>query len=645
MNVTLQRKIQKVLETKLDSKELSESLNDLSGFYTENSIASRRNLRNDIERRYLDINKQFYQQFEMLNKSIEELVDDFNEIKSSCNDICQHLSSTSKGSLELLSKSQVLSNELKEIDHQDIMIKDFHDKFILSEETLESLHQKKEIDQQFYQTLERLSEIQKQCKINLQNNQYLKSTYEILQQINDHQEKAYRKLYSWILEEFKNTLSKELPEISPKGPLPTALKALDLRPRLLKLCLHDISEYRYKTISNGFITALSLGGPNGVPRPIEINAHDPLRYLGDMLAWIHQSLASEYELLSLLLKDITTKVPLSDDIKEDEPDTEKIEPIFKVLNSTFESVNRPLSIRLDHILQSKPSIVVIYKIISVLDFYSRITKQITKNNESKVTAIIQSLKSKCLSLFFQMIKDQFDRLERQPTLPTSDLTPTFEIKDSVVKLNELIQTFNSSLIPVEEREREYTPVFTSIVQKLINLSTLSASASKLPLISISVFMINCLHSIEEILLKYSDFTKQNLELISAQLEVHIETLVDEQTSQILEQMGIGSKIRILTYADPKVPLSQLSGMDRQSIVQSIRQFDQSLEQSFGSLVMTDCDRLVNNKLKSTTKRSVSNLISTAYSSLYSAIQDPFNQYEDPISLFQYKPDQIKTMLL
>lgn len=46
-----------------------------------------------------------------------------------------------------------------------------------------------------------------------------------------------------------------------------------------------------------FIGALTRGGPNGMPRPIEMNAHDPRRYLGDMLAWLHQALASERELL------------------------------------------------------------------------------------------------------------------------------------------------------------------------------------------------------------------------------------------------------------------------------------------------------------------------------------------------------------
>ena len=34
-----------------------------------------------------------------------------------------------------------------------------------------------------------------------------------------------------------------------------------------------------------------------MPRPIEIHAHDPLRYVGDMLAWVHQCIAGEREFL------------------------------------------------------------------------------------------------------------------------------------------------------------------------------------------------------------------------------------------------------------------------------------------------------------------------------------------------------------
>ena len=43
-------------------------------------------------------------------------------------------------------------------------------------------------------------------------------------------------------------------------------------------------------------------GPGGTPRPIELHSHDPLRYVGDILAWLHQACASENEHITSLLR-------------------------------------------------------------------------------------------------------------------------------------------------------------------------------------------------------------------------------------------------------------------------------------------------------------------------------------------------------
>lgn len=51
-----------------------------------------------------------------------------------------------------------------------------------------------------------------------------------------------------------------------------------------------------------FIDALTQGGPGGTPKPIEMHAHDPKRYVGDMLAWLHQTMPNERENLLILLK-------------------------------------------------------------------------------------------------------------------------------------------------------------------------------------------------------------------------------------------------------------------------------------------------------------------------------------------------------
>ena len=46
--------------------------------------------------------------------------------------------------------------------------------------------------------------------------------------------------------------------------------------------------------------ALTQGENTLSARAIDIQAHDPLRYLGDILAWTHQAVASEKEILTLI---------------------------------------------------------------------------------------------------------------------------------------------------------------------------------------------------------------------------------------------------------------------------------------------------------------------------------------------------------
>ena len=76
-----------------------------------------------------------------------------------------------------------------------------------------------------------------------------------------------------------------------------------------------------------------------MPRPIEMNAHDPRRYLGDMLAWLHQALASERELLiSLFGQDDPSHAGDQANDQSDVPSSSAL------LDRVVEGVCRPLKV-------------------------------------------------------------------------------------------------------------------------------------------------------------------------------------------------------------------------------------------------------------------------------------------------------------
>jgi hypothetical protein len=78
-----------------------------------------------------------------------------------------------------------------------------------------------------------------------------------------------------------------------------------LIPSLSSISVHSdalafLTQTRQTGLLSAFLDALTRGGPSGLPRPIELHAHDPIRYVGDMLAWVHQAIAAECEFLESL---------------------------------------------------------------------------------------------------------------------------------------------------------------------------------------------------------------------------------------------------------------------------------------------------------------------------------------------------------
>ncbi|EFA86617.1 engulfment and cell motility ELM family protein [Heterostelium album PN500] len=330
MNNTLSRKIQKVLEIKLDqsSEELIGSLDELSSFYQLNSIAARRNLRNDIERRYLEINNQFLDQFTLLYNCVEELVDNYKEIEKSCNDVCSHFDQTNQSYSSILVDAKRMFDDLKETEEKEKFLDTFISRFRLTEEEELSL-QRKDIDMSFFATLARLSDIHRECK-SILSNTYQRPTYEIMEMIAQHQEKAY---------------------------------------------------------------------------------------------------PSEHELLSTLLAKIKITIPIKSQIRSSASRDDIID--FSDQSTSIDSTTN--------------------------------TSGGGDNNNNTPGGSVQQQN------FYTQIKDHFEKIHKSPSAPSIDLSPTIEIKESINKLKELLTTYSSSLVPDDEKEDEFKPVLTAMVDPILEI--------------------------------------------------------------------------------------------------------------------------------------------------------------------------------
>lgn len=191
-----------------------------------------------------------------------------------------------------------------------------------------------------------------------------------------HLEAGYTKIYKWLTFEARG-FAKDVLEVS--ATVREAVSRLKSRPEMLSYVrpflpdarrltglanrevLTVLGTTRSTSILNLFLDALTRGGPNGLPRPIELHAHDPIRYIGDMLAWLHQAMAGEREFLESLFgtKGDDEKVArrvgevhalsrhrrVKTGVEGAEKARTDWDRIKKLLDKDFEGCGRPLKVR------------------------------------------------------------------------------------------------------------------------------------------------------------------------------------------------------------------------------------------------------------------------------------------------------------
>ena len=88
----------------------------------------------------------------------------------------------------------------------------------------------------------------------------------------------------------------------------TAISYLRRLPIYFSQCQDLVVNSRRSQLVQKFVVALTQGGPSGqVFRAMDLHAHDSVRYVGDMLAWMHQAVASEEEFLEAVFGEPSSK--------------------------------------------------------------------------------------------------------------------------------------------------------------------------------------------------------------------------------------------------------------------------------------------------------------------------------------------------
>ncbi|KAJ9552581.1 hypothetical protein OSB04_016626 [Centaurea solstitialis] len=676
----LSRKLKKVLETRTDNPDLLASLNTLSTFYTDNTPPARRNLRSTIEKRSLSINHDFLLASDAAQQALDRVEEEVNSLAECCDKIAKSLSNCNSTTGDIITTTERLKQELEVTTQRQEIASCFLRDYQVSNEEINALREE-ELSENFFKALSHVQTIHANCKVLLRTH-HQRAGLELMDMMAVYQEGAYERLCRWVQTECRRLGDTDNPEVSEL--LKMAVRCLRERPVLFKYCAEEVANMRHNALFRRFISALTRGGPGGMPRPIEVHAHDPLRYVGDMLGWLHQALASERELVFVLL-DPDAVVDTGPTARRFSKSSEIIiqdraEPdLTFVLDRIFEGVCRPFKVRVEQVLQSQPNLIISYKLSNTLEFYSHTVSDLL-GRETALCNTLWALKDAAQKTFFDILKVRGEKLLRYPPLVAVDLSPPPAVREGVSVLLELIEIHDSMMVPASGKKPIFDPVISALLDPIIQICEQAMEAHKSKgsidssrrsrtrsdvaqsrrssvdaiLASSSqitpsknnetpskIFIINCLCAIQQPLLRH-DVASEYVKKLGTMIDNHMHTLVEKEVTAILTRCGLSNKMSLFRN-NGGTPLTDVEETSPASLSDSLKAF-------FGLILGSDTSLPEFQQMQLPGLRSdacvhVAKSLAEAYDVIYNAIMDPNNGYADPKSLARHPPDQIRTILV
>lgn len=456
----------------------------------------------------------------------------------------------------VMSESAALLTRQKEINAKQKLLTAVRNHFTLSEEEMTSLTSTLEpVDVHFFRALAKAKAINKDCEI-LLGFETQRLGFDLMDQISKNLHYGFQKLYKWVQREFRS-LNLENPQMNTA--IRQALRVLAERPTLFQNCLDFFAEARERILSDSFFTALTgvaPGQPNSTSsKPIDLTAHDPLRYVGDMLAWIHSASVSEREALEILFvaegeelvhglqpgKSAEIWRHAADEETDSQPDFNAVRALNELVDRNLTGAARVLRQRVEQVIQSNEEVIPAYKLANLINFYL-ITFRKLLGEDANLCKLVKALEIEALRQFRSLVRDHIAALQGEFQQNPSNLEPPPFLLDSLKQLDAIMRTYETSLFEVTDRESGFEAVLSEAFQPFMSGCSNMAKTMEKP--GSSIFLLNCTLAAMEYLQPF-EFTQRTVEQLRRGISSESDALVNEQTSFFKEQSGLANLLRLI----------------------------------------------------------------------------------------------------
>lgn len=480
-------------------------------------------------------------------------------LNQTCDEMRKHIGQAKQDTTPVLEEAGALMAQRKETETKQQLLDAFSKHFLVPEEDLLTLTSVEEpVDDRFFDILARVKQVHHDCEV-LLGGENQRLGLEIMEMSTRNLNSAYQKLYRWIQKEFQS-LNLEDPRIS--SSIRRALRVLAERPTLFHSCLDFFAEARDYVLSDAFHYALTdaISGGNGggvgadrTVKPIEFSAHDPLRYIGDMLAWVHSTTVSEREALEALfvadgeelargIQAGLSSEPWSRLDEDQEVSFDGHRALSDLVNRDLTGVSRSLRQRVELVIQGHDDPVTCYKVVNLLSFY-RTTFSKLLGTQSNLVDLMQVLEKFTLRHFTNLMRDEVSILSADPAvlIPPEDLSPPEFLLDALEGLISLMKTHEGSVgpddSPAESNENRFTPVLHAAFDPFLTLARTSSSEVE-DITAQTIYRTNILLAARATISPFEFASATHLAPLSTALSTLRTNLLDVQHQFLLETSGL-----------------------------------------------------------------------------------------------------------
>ncbi|KAJ1747002.1 Golgi transport complex subunit 6 [Coemansia sp. RSA 989] len=417
---SLGRRVQQIVQHPLDRPEMRTALESLATTYSYQPASAatttttpytqkHRDIRHEMLEHTHNIDREFVNKLAQVNSIFGELEDCVQALDQQCQHLRASINHTRSITANVATQASLLTEEQSELETRQDLAQLLLQKFVLSAKDSQTLQ--RQIDDEFFRVLDRLDRMRRECQglmVGSRGESGQQGVSELLSELAQHQDQAYKHLLRWVLSQIR-ILNRDTPEFSMR--LKQALGRLVAHEALFDSAVVEISAIRRESLHRAFITALTRGGPRGTPRPIEAHAADAQRFVGDMLAWVHQACASERELLDTLFSHSPSL---------------QTQAQQQLLANVLEGVSRPLEIRVQQTIAELQTPSAVYRIDSLLEFYASMFASMCLPDTPFIRAVVQ-----LAVLARDKLAQTLNALAETAIADSAHIAPTLDLPESL----------------------------------------------------------------------------------------------------------------------------------------------------------------------------------------------------------------------